>query len=314
MKARFHLPDFCWRYHFNMVFVNMLENCPQFFREGVEIASFYGTFPEAVWNGGRSVHGVYNDDEAQTILKAFNSHGIPLRFTFTNPEITEKELSDTICNRIMQIADNGLNEVIVNSPLLEEYIRSTYPNYKITSSTCRMITDEEKLKKELEKDYHILVLDYNFNNKFDVLERLPRRKDIEVLVNSCCDPGCKNRGLHYKLMGQEMIWYKQFRASGRPGNFDPNDYSEVNERTAIKCHARARSIFEIFKLSTCVTPDAIWEKYLPLGFEQFKIEGRTASIIYLVEVYMQYMVKPEYRDEARMLFMMNLHRSGVVRL
>ncbi|MBQ8960997.1 MAG: hypothetical protein IJ071_07250 [Ruminococcus sp.] len=314
MGARFHLPDFFWQFQFNMVFANMLENCPQFFRDGVGIASFYGTFPECVWNGGRTVHGIYRDDVAQRIIKAFNSKSIPLRFTFTNPVLTEEELSDPICNRVMQIAGNGLNEVIVNSPLLEDYIRRTYPDYKITSSTCRMITDEQKLREELEKDYHILVLDYNFNNKFDVLERLPHKEMIEVLVNSCCDPGCPNRKRHYELMGKEMIAYRDYRRSMDPAQFDMDKYDTDNEHNSIKCRARARSIFEIFKLSTCVTPEALWERYVPMGFEQFKIEGRTASLIYLVEVYMQYMVKPEFRDEARMIFMVNLQRNGVVKL
>ncbi len=44
MKVKFHLPDFAGRFRFNMVFAAMLNNCPQFFREGVEIASVYGTF------------------------------------------------------------------------------------------------------------------------------------------------------------------------------------------------------------------------------------------------------------------------------
>ena len=53
MSVKFHLPDFARLSKFNMVFLAMLENSPEFFREGVEIASFYGVFPPAVWNGGR---------------------------------------------------------------------------------------------------------------------------------------------------------------------------------------------------------------------------------------------------------------------
>ena len=33
----------------------------------------------------------------------------------------------------MQAADNGMNEVIVVSDILEEYIRKTYPGFKIIS-------------------------------------------------------------------------------------------------------------------------------------------------------------------------------------
>jgi len=62
MKVRFHLPGFTTHYRMNMVFLAMLKNCPHYFREGVEIASFYGVFPPSVWNGGRTEGGVCSDD------------------------------------------------------------------------------------------------------------------------------------------------------------------------------------------------------------------------------------------------------------
>ena len=55
MSIKFHLPDFAVRYHFNRIFLSMLEHCPQYFYDGVEIASVYGCFPPAVWNGGRNL-------------------------------------------------------------------------------------------------------------------------------------------------------------------------------------------------------------------------------------------------------------------
>ena len=54
MKARFHLPDFAGHFKFNLVFCELLAKRPDLFREGVEIASFYGVFPPSLWNGGRT--------------------------------------------------------------------------------------------------------------------------------------------------------------------------------------------------------------------------------------------------------------------
>lgn len=31
MSIKFHLPDFAVRYHFNRIFLSMLEHCPQYF-------------------------------------------------------------------------------------------------------------------------------------------------------------------------------------------------------------------------------------------------------------------------------------------
>ncbi|MBQ8297609.1 MAG: hypothetical protein IJX77_07500, partial [Ruminococcus sp.] len=222
MKVRFHLPNFTEHHKMNFVFLTMLENAPHYFREGVEIASFYGAFPPSLWNGGRTQGGVCNENYIKNVLNLFNSHGIPLRFTFTNPMITEEHLDDEFCNMVMRLADNGLNEVIVFSPILEDYIRKTYPNYKITSSTCKRLTNPDDVAAELEKDYHIVVLDYDLNNKFDILEKLPHKDKCEILVNACCDPGCKMRSEHYRIIGEQQIIYNKHLKEhpGKPFNIN----------------------------------------------------------------------------------------------
>lgn len=55
MKVRFHLPGLRYNYPLNMMFLSMLKTFPKYFREGVEIASFFGEFPTSLWNGGISV-------------------------------------------------------------------------------------------------------------------------------------------------------------------------------------------------------------------------------------------------------------------
>ena len=269
MKVRFHLPDFASQFKFNLVFVTMLKNCPQFFREGVEIASIYGTFPQSIWNGGRTVPGRCGLDFAEAVIKTMNKHGVPLRFTFTNPVVEEKHLGDKFCNDVLKLADNGMNEVIVNSPLLEDYIRTTYPNYKITSSTCKRITDPEKLKEELEKDYSIVVLDYDFNNQFDILEKLPQKEKMEILVNACCDAACPRRTEHYRILGMQQIAVCEHMAKNTNERLNLRDYG-VPE---MYCKCADRTILDVKKLKNYISPDDIWEKYVPMGFNQFKIEG-----------------------------------------
>ena len=46
-----------------------------------------------------------------------------------------------------------------------------------------------------------------------------------------------------------------------------------------------------------------------MGFEQFKIEGRTASPLNVLETYMYYMAKPERRDEARFTLLKGMESS-----
>lgn len=314
MKARFHLPDFSGHFKFNVVFAELLAQRPEYFREGVEIASIYGVFPPSIWNGGRTQGGVCNKNFIKSVINTFNGRGIPLRFTFTNPMLEKKHLNDDFCNMVMHYADNGMNEVIVLSPLLEEYIRKNYPNYKITSSTCKRITDPETLYSEVCKDYHIVVIDYDLNNKFDILEKIPNKEKCEILVNACCNPACANRSLHYQTIGTEQIAYANHVRKYPNVPFDSNKFAaEHPEAKAIfECKCEHRSLFDIKSLSTHITPDDIWNKYVPMGFNQFKIEGRTFDMFNLMEHYLYYMVKPEYIDKARLTFLRNLSLNGAI--
>lgn len=309
MKARFHLPDFSNNFKLNLLFADMLKNHPGYFREGVEIASFYGIFPPCLWNGGRSQGGYADKNFMKAVIKEFNDRGIPLRFTFTNLMLEKKHLSDERCNLMLHLADNGMNEVIVASPLLEDYIRKNYPEYRLTSSTCKRLNTEEGLVAELEKDYHIVVADYDLNNRFDILERLPRKKDVEFLVNACCEPECPARMQHYKDIGQQQIDFCNHIRKYPNVPFDLEKHDPNNFRN---CPYSKRNIFAIKELKTHISPEAIWEKYIPMGFEQFKIEGRTASIPNLIETYMYYMAKPECRDEARYFLISIMEDSGAL--
>lgn len=309
MRVRFHLPDFAGRFKLNLVFAEMLKNHPEYFREGVEIASFYGVFPPSIWNGGRPQPGVCDKSFVKQVIKTFNDRGIPLRFTFTNPALEKKHLSDPFCNMIMNLANNGLNEAIVMSPILEDYIRRNYPKFKLTSSTCKRITDPEKLKEELDRDYSIVVVDYDLNNKFDILKQLPRKADCELLVNACCEPACARRSAHYMSIGKQMIAYNEHIKKFPNVPFDSQKYDPDNFES---CPFAQRGVFEIRKLSTHISPDDIWDKYVPMGFEQFKIEGRTASALNIAETYMYYMAKPECRDEARFNLLKALENCGAL--
>ncbi len=314
MKVKFHLPEFAKQYKFNLMWLSMMQNRPEFFREGVEIASVYGVFPPSIWNGGRPQGGSADKDFIRAVIKAFNSQGIPIRFTFTNPMLEKKHLSDKFCNMVMAMADNGLNEVIVVSPLLEDYIRKNYPSYKLTSSTCKRLNTIELLNAELEKDYKLVVVDYDLNNRFDLLEQVTHKEKCEILVNACCQAGCKRRVEHYKSIGLQQIAYCEHIKKYPNLPFDNKPILAKTLGEDFHCPSMDRGFFDIKPQPTQISPDDIWEKYVPMGFNQFKIEGRTADILNLIEPYLLYMVKPECRDEARYRLLSSLDQSGAIKL
>ena len=71
-------------------------------------------------------------------------------------------------------------------------------------------------------------------------------------------------------------------------------------------------IYTIQNYSTYVSPEDIWDKYVPMGFHHFKIEGRTANIFSLVETYTHYLIRPEKQGEVRIMLLNNLVSSKVI--
>ena len=304
-KARFHLPGLRYNFPLNMYWISLLKQYPQYFRDGVEIASIFGCFPFSLWNGGRLV-GNDQCDEAfvRNVIKSINAQNIPVRYTFTNPLLKKEDLSDPFCNFCLQAANNGKNEVLVFSPLLEEYIRKTYPSFKLDSTTCKEIRDISVLKEELEKDYRYVVLDYNLNNDFELLSTLPHKEKLEILVNALCIPDCPRRGGHYENIAINQKIMLENR------KLPPNRQKPL---VAWKCeYGDHNNIYTIQDYKTFVSPELIWEKYIPMGINNFKIEGRTANLFSLIETYCFFMIKPEHVGRVRLLLLRNLEQARVI--
>lgn len=336
-KVKFHLPGLSFNYPLNMLLIDMMEKKPEFFRD-VEIGSFFGEFPTSLWNGGRFAYGVQcPPDMVKMVVENINGKGIPIRYTYTNPMIFEEDLKDSYCNYTMQVADNGMNEVLVVSPLLEEYIRSTYPNYRVNSSTCKELKDIDALNAELSKDYYLVVLDQNMNHDFDFISRIENKNKIEILVNPGCREYCTVRREHYVQISaqQRVVLANRAICDGQ----DPDEvYSalpdyvkerlpkgSVNGKFDIdqsghhiiplpdwKCSRNNYATPYGAKGVNFISSEEIWEKYVPLGFTNFKLEGRTLNAITLTDYYVDYLVKPEYKDEARHSLLMGLNSNNII--
>ncbi len=276
-----HLPGFCAFRLLNQFIINMMHDHPEKFKEGYKIGSAYGSFPGAIWNGGRAVMGFSGKDEIARTIKTYNDKGVPVRFTWTNGLIEEKHTYDTYCNLIMKLADNGLNQVLVNAPVLEEYIKKEYPNFPRISSTTKRIVDADGLLGEIQKDYHLVVLDYDMNHNEEALKKLePYADKVEILVNEICYPGCPLRTQHYLQQSQMQL------------EFDVNTNFPCPNKT------QERKFSECMDRPSFISDEEIAE-YAERGFVNFKIVGRGLPMEFVKESYLYYLVKPEARDFVR---------------
>lgn len=280
-EVYWHLPGFYTCKLLNQVIMNMMKDYPEAFRGGYRIGSVYGTFPGAIWNGGRTIMGIIDKGEIKKVLDLYNSRGVPVRFTWTNSLLEEKHVYDTYCNLIMGLADNGLNQVLVNSPVLEAYIRREYPGYKLISSTTKRLTKLGQLQEELEKDYYLVVLDYDLNHNAKALKALEAQAGrVEILVNEICVPGCKLRSQHYLHQSRKQLEYDMSSPFTCPNRTGQAGFQDCMKRPAFLSNEQL-------------------EEYIDRGFVNFKIVGRGMPMEFVKESYLYFLVKDEQRDFIR---------------
>ncbi len=274
-EINFFLPGFYENFHAIICLADMMKSEPELFFPNIKIGAAYGCFPGSIWNGGRVILGGCTKQEMEYALYEYNRRDIAVRYTFTNPLLQKIHLMDTYCNLCMELGDNGKNEVIVNLPLLEELIRKMYPGYGIISSTTKCIKEIDAVERELEKDYRLVVLDSALNNT-DKLFEMEHKDKIELIVNHYCMDNCPRREEHYREVGRCQL-----------------EFSEIDFG---KCDRINIDFSEIMKNRSFISTEDLYGKYYDAGFHNFKLDGRGFQKNKILESFVYYLVKPEYRD------------------
>lgn len=272
-----HLPGLCYFRLLNQMVINLMRDYADCFREGYRIGSVYGTIPGAIWNGGRAVFGILDRESIVSIIKAYNDRGIPARFTWTNALLEERHLYDTYCNLIMELGDNGMNQVLVNRPVIEQYIRREYPSYALISSTTKCMVDRKMLCRELEKDYKLVVLDYDLNHDRETLKAIASYADkVEILVDEICYPNCPKRAEHYHDESRMQLAYTMQSDFKCTNKFTKPSFAESQKRPAFISNEEIQ-----------------W--YIDRGFVNFKLVGRGLPIEFVRDSYLYFLVKDDAR-------------------
>ena len=279
--AYFMLPGFCEHYKLYQNLNKFLNMYPEVKRENVEIYCYYGNVPFCSWDGGRIFDKYYplSIEQMQKVQNYYNNIlKSKIRLVFTNNLLKEEHLYERYNNLSLNVFNNSNNEIVLNSEILENYIKEYYPNYKLIASTTKC-SNQENSKKDLNNsDYIFTCLDYNLNHNWTFLNSLtPEEKEkTEFLINPICGPGCPQRKEHYRLNSLFSLTYGQ--------------------------HYSMKSC-EISNGSNCaqfnpahITINEIIEKYIPAGFHYFKLEGRTWPSSEMAVTLAEYLIKPEFQS------------------
>lgn len=283
----FYLPDFNYNSGIILLLADTMERNPEWFYDDIRIASAYGAFPSSIWNGGRNTYNRVTNEEMRRTIEEFNRRGIAIRYTFTNPLLEEKHVYDTFCNLCLELANNGMNEVIVNSPILEEYVRKNFPKYKLISSTTKCLSKEALIQDELNKDYYLVVLDSAMNNT-DEIFALDHKEKVELIANHFCQDNCPNRKKHYEAVGRAQLTFSKC-------DFPP-------------CKNLAREFYQIMENRSFISNELIHGKYKEAGFRHFKLDGRGFPPHKAMDSFLYYLVKPEYKEIVRGILLKEIYR------
>lgn len=282
--AHYHLPGLFEFFEFYKIFLPLYKNHRDWFYDWCDIASIYGAPEDCLWGGGRTGEG---RADAKDVLALMNEYEISARLTFSNSLLTAEHLSDKKCNRLCALFEKAKikSGVIVHSDLLAEYLQKTYSRLYLISSTTKVLTDFNDFEAELGRpEFLYVVPDFRLNKSFEKLSALPQiqKEKVEFLCNECCDFNCKVRKACYenvsrKNLGRDVVDHKC-----------TSSLSQGGYRFSLA-----------MKNPAFIGLQDIQEVYLPMGFSNFKIEGRGLGSAMLLEFILYYMTKPEHQLEVR---------------
>lgn len=283
--AHYHLPGLFEFYRLYRVFLPLFYEHRDYFYEWCDIGSVYGAPENCIWGGGRIEEGTQNPKDVLALLKEY---GISGRLTFSNSLLSGKHLSDSRCNaicRMFEESDGPENGVIVHSELLLDYLRRTYPGLYFVSSTTKVLTEFPELLKELNREeFRYVVPDFRLNKKFKEWNTLSsaEKDKVEFLCNECCSFGCKDRKACYESVSRLNL--------GERGEEHRCSAPDAEEGYVFS---------KAMKNPGFLSTEEIREEYLPMGFSNFKIEGRGLGSALILEFLLYYMTKPEHQLEVR---------------
>ena len=284
-RAHFHLPGLFEFYELYRIFLPLFFEHREYFYSWCGIGSIYGAPADCLWGGGRVGFGTDSAGEVAALLREY---GISARLTFSNSLLRQEHLPDRKCNALCELFQNNgsaENGIILHSDLLLEYLRQRYPDFYFVSSTTKVITDFDALRTELDRrEFRYVVPDFRLNRRMEKWKTLTDRQKakVEFLCNECCWFGCQSRKECYENVSRKAL-----------GERCP-------DHKCVSPDAGEGYVFsKAMQNPGFIGGKDIRENYLPMGFSEFKIEGRSLGSAMILEFLLFYMTKPEYHLQVR---------------
>ena len=285
LTAHYHLPGLFEFYELYRAFLPVYREHREYFYSWCDIGSVYGSPADCLWGGGRVGFGDNDPSEVHALMQEY---GISSRLTLSNSLIRSEHLKDRKCNSLCGVfnTDQGVqNGVIIHSDLLLDYLKKNFPGFYFVSSTTKVITDFDEFVRETDRDdFLFAVPDFRLNRCFDRLSKMnvKEKNKVEFLCNECCWFDCADRKICYENVSRKNL-----------GENCPDHICTSPEAGDGYIFSKA------MKNPGFISVDDIRNIYMPMGFSNFKIEGRGLGSALILEFILYYMTKPEYQLNVR---------------
>lgn len=284
----FNLPSFFENLELNIALREINTFHPEYFKTQITFHVSTGNFPYQYWNGGFNNNGLKNINLSYDKISQFQSmYNIPIRFNCSNIFINENDYFDTNMNVILNIFENGANQIEISNLNFYDYLIKKYKNFNyVFSKNSDLIypIDENILNIINEQNLFKIIqipeekaLDFNFLNS------IKNKKNIEIPIMKFCNNNCKC----YKEC--------QYNEHNNQYNFSKiNFYRNCYKNLPLEIN------------SSVITIEDIIEKYKPMGFKYFYIP----DIVHnkkdnLLQFYINYFIKNEFKIEVYKFFQEN---------
>lgn len=280
-KAFFHIAGLLEKYPIISTLLDIYQNERFKFIPYVEISGVYGC-NKSKWGSGRVIRNeTSNPIQVANFMSKFAN--ICSELVFTNSLLKQEHLSDADGNTLLEtFVKNTNTDIIVNSYILEEYIKRKFPNVNLISSITRCLNKEDTIKAIISNKYKRVIIDGNLTKDFDFLFSLPNKDKCEILVNDVCTIVCGKRKEHFEIYDRASL----------------GENIETNVCDAYNGECVARPLYGMMKFPLFVKSEEI-PMYVKNGIQHFKIQGRTNYDLDYVETLVYYLVKPKYQLEIR---------------
>jgi len=238
----------------------------------------YGALPVSLMGSGGSGPDIplMTTGQAEDYIASAQSSGLTFNYLLNAPCLNNLEWREESHRELITylewLESIGVDSVTVAIPFLLEIIKKRFPRLKVEVSTIAHVNSVARAQHFESLGADTIMLDYNINRDFDLLESIRSSVDCElgVLTNTLCLYQCPYEYYHNNTLGH----------ASQSGNMLNGHYVDY---CSFRCSLSRYDDPAQFIKARWIRPEDL-DIYQQMGMDFFKIGGRSMPTDWIVNV------------------------------